>query len=245
MAPRNRPRTLGSPYAIVLAGASALTALLAVILVSPLLLLRLLGDRDDWITMSNIGQAYGGISAVLSAAGLFGIGISVRLQFRQAALITLFDARQRHIEVMKMSIDDPELLQAVDPDIATSPHCRKIIYANLMMNSWFVNWKIGEMSDAQIRHYASRMFTSPIAREWWSTHRETWGIGLHRRDLAFVALVTQVWQQTVPRRRAVPGQRSPSRDEQTIRPPRVRAGSEARSRTGKAVRRTKPTKAAF
>jgi hypothetical protein len=66
----------------------ALGGAIGVLLVSPLLLA--IADAlltVDWARLSEIGQSYTGVSALLSAVALVGVTISIRLQAKQTALM--------------------------------------------------------------------------------------------------------------------------------------------------------------
>lgn len=175
---------------------AVLTIFLSVTLFSPPVLLYFFGDAGDWMVMANMGQAYGGIIAVLTALNSFGIGATLILMNRQTKRLTLFETTQRQFEVLKISFEDWELVQAVDPETARSPYGRATTYANMQLCSWFLSWRIKEMSPTQLHHCATQMFKSPIAYAWWATNRDTWGIGIGRRELRFVDILNEAWEKS-------------------------------------------------
>src|SRR5690349_9103609 len=69
----------------VLFVAAAAGVVIAVVL-SPLALPLVASRREDWQELSNVGQAYGGIAAVLSGLAFLGIIISLALQRRQTKI---------------------------------------------------------------------------------------------------------------------------------------------------------------
>jgi hypothetical protein len=61
----------------------------------------------DWNRLSDIGQAFGGVSAVLSALAFCAIAASLLLQWRQLRMTTVIAARERHFDLVRLAVDDP------------------------------------------------------------------------------------------------------------------------------------------
>lgn len=64
--------------------------ILFVVLLSPFLVAEAFGAQTTWLDLANIGQAYGGAAALISAFALIGITASLILQRRQARASTHF-----------------------------------------------------------------------------------------------------------------------------------------------------------
>jgi Family of unknown function (DUF6082) len=91
---------------IYLVALLAITGLLSLILVSPLLLRQLAQIKGiDWTELSNIGQTYGAVSAILSAVALIGITISLVIQARQARTERVRITRERQMELLRIILD--------------------------------------------------------------------------------------------------------------------------------------------
>lgn len=92
-------------------------AALALVLASPLALTVFedgAADRD-WRRLSEIGQTYGAVSALLSTLALGGVLVSLLLQ-RQAARLEREQAqRALHVELMRMAIENPDLQACFGP----------------------------------------------------------------------------------------------------------------------------------
>src|SRR5690348_16775060 len=92
--------------------ASGATACVFAVVFSPLLLPLLDGaDGVDWTRLSNIGQAYGGVSALIATVGVFGIAASLLGQVRESRRAGIRDERQLHSGILLFAIEHPEYCQ--------------------------------------------------------------------------------------------------------------------------------------
>ncbi|MEV4636300.1 DUF6082 family protein [Actinoplanes sp. NPDC049548] len=164
----------------------------ALLLSFPVLAVRLSGHRLSWDRMADVGDAYGGASALLSAAALCGVGASLAFQQRQIRQEMAMIERQQHFELVKLGLDNFDLMAAVDADLATAPHGRQQVYANLLMNYWLSMWELGEIDDCELQDLTTGMFRSEIARAWWRTRGGDGWIGTvtHPRRRRFISIVS-------------------------------------------------------
>ncbi|MEU8610347.1 DUF6082 family protein [Actinoplanes sp. NPDC048791] len=167
--------------------------LLAIVLVLffPLLIVHLSGL--PWDRLADVGDAYGGASALLSAVALCGVGASLVYQQRQLRQEMVMIRRQQHFELVRLGIDDIELLRAVDQDLADSSDGRQQAYLNLMTNYWHSMWELGEIDDEELRELASSIFRGELGRRWWAKYGESW-IGTRRRPgrRRFIDMMSEV-----------------------------------------------------
>ena len=85
---------------------------LALVTASPLALRSLANlHQFDWPRLSNVGQTYGAISAMLVVIGLSGVAVTVFLQVRESRHTRVQAARTRHYDLMRMALDDPVLME--------------------------------------------------------------------------------------------------------------------------------------
>lgn len=170
---------------------SCFVGVVAVVVVSPLLMVRLSDSRLPWGQLADVGQAYGGASALLSAAALCGVGASLLFQRRQVRQELADIDRQQHIELLRLAIDNPELIEVLDARLARSPHARQDLYANLTMMYWLAVWQLGEVDDDELRGMAAAMFQSEVTRNWWGRVGAIW-IGTKSRTdrRRFVAIIS-------------------------------------------------------
>jgi hypothetical protein len=162
--PSRAPRRLGSWLSV----GSLCAIFIAMIVFFPLVTQGLVNDRD-WTALSDAGQAYGGISAIVAGLGFCGIATSIALQVRQTRLAQAISARERHFELVKFGLDYPSLsyqLRGEEPELY-----QKKVLINLWVSHWLLLWDIGEADERFLIFALNDLFTDHIARDWW----QQWG----------------------------------------------------------------------
>jgi hypothetical protein len=186
---RRTPRTI----ALI----TGITLVAAAILWSPMLLYLTIGANLPWPALSDVGQAYGGASALLSGAALCGVGASLILQSRQMRQELINLDRQRHFDLVKLALDNPEFFEVMDPGVITTHQDRQIVFANLTMNYWLALWELGEIAESELRKLTSTMFRHRGALEWWRQQRQVeWITVRTRRRRRFLLVVNEEWMKS-------------------------------------------------
>ena len=142
----------------------------------------------DWTRLASVGQAYGGVSALISALALLGVAISLVLTVRQGAVSRANGLRLLHIELLKISLDKQPLLDCWGEvgESTTASQLAQHIYSNLIVSHWQMEYEIRTLSETELRAMAMRFFRGEVGRQFWSDARElrmTTAIG--RRDRRF------------------------------------------------------------
>jgi hypothetical protein len=138
---------------------------------SPLGMTWLGNQSINWALLSDVGQAYGGASALLSGLAFCGIAVSLLLQWRQFRSSLLYSVKQRHFELVKLALENPEFLYVDGDDVARDPDVRLKVYGNLLVNHWAMTWDMGFTTEPSLRQSGRRLFLSALARDWWTN----WG----------------------------------------------------------------------
>jgi hypothetical protein len=177
-------------------------AALALVLASPLALTRLdegAGDRD-WRRLSEIGQTYGAVSALLSALALGGVLVSLLLQRQSARLDREQAQRALHVELMRMAIESPELQDCFGPfgDGLSELERRQWTYINQVVLLSEMRFEVGGVDEAWVRGSASELFGSPISRRWWAYVRERRTTSTRRRRRLH-EILDEEWQTATQR----------------------------------------------
>jgi len=171
---------------------AALLGIVIMVLGFPLLMVQFSGSRLPWDKLADVGDAYGGASALLSAAAMCGVGASLVYQQRQLRQEMVMIERQQHFELVKLAIEDKDLMRAVDGGLAASPEGKQQAYANLTMNYWLSMWELGEIDDEELQGLTAVMFQSRIARTWWLSQEKTWlGTRFRPQRARFMAFVSE------------------------------------------------------
>ncbi|MCY1138417.1 DUF6082 family protein [Actinoplanes sp. Pm04-4] len=119
-----------------------------------------------------------------------GFGASLIFQQRQVRQEFADIDRQQHIELLRLAIDNPELIEVLSPATAAGKHARHELYANLMMMYWLAIWELGEIDDEELRAMAAEMFTGDVARLWWGRVGDKWiGTRAKAERRRFVAII--------------------------------------------------------
>ncbi|MET7334342.1 DUF6082 family protein [Nonomuraea sp. NPDC005650] len=129
----------------------------------------------DWVLLSNIGQAYGSVAALLTALSLVGVVVSTLIQARSVRLASEQTWRLAQLELAKLVIDDPKLVQCEGVPWR-SPEDDLPLRLRILANLWIEQWRsmhhFGLMDDATIRRLASGLFAGEVGRQQWMEHSE-------------------------------------------------------------------------
>jgi hypothetical protein len=223
------------PYGLGLSVLSIVTAafILALVILSPFALRAIANREDDWQTLSAVGQAYGAVSAVLSALALCGIALSLLLQWRQVRIAQIITARERQFELIQLGLTNPELIYARIDGISDDvlPHAQ---YANLWVAHWKLLWDLKLVREPEVAHLAAELFTDDTARLWWEKVGPHWNISGSRRSNRFVKIMMESHQRVTEARASAgappPG---PTPESQGIRLPSQRSRNADQSTTGR------------
>ena len=153
---------------------SALIAIGGLVILSPFALVELAHFRHDWLQLSNIGQTYGAVSALLSSLALAGVIVSLLFQARDNQNAREQTTRTLHLELIRMELNDPSLMTAVGAPWglnlpAESGPIREYLYVQMWVSFWAGNYTIGEMSDSTVRQLGAReLFRSKAGRSYWA-----------------------------------------------------------------------------
>lgn len=172
--------------------AVAITAAVAAIVVSPLLFRALASYATGWTEMANVGDAYGGVGAVLSGLALGGVVLSLLLQWRQNAAARTFALRQLHFELVKLSIERPLLLGPAPGSQGDSDIAILQTHANLWFGYWAMLWDLKHCDEPGLRNLSGQFFrVHPIAREWWVLNGPRWSTRWNKHRRRFHQIVTE------------------------------------------------------
>lgn len=147
---------------------------IAIIIFSPLGLSRLSKVKNvNWAQLSNIGQTYGAISALLAGLALVGVIGSLIYQVRATKTASVQLTRTLHNELIQMEMRDPSLMAAVGapwdvPSLADANKMREHLYIHMWVNYWRQLYILKQMNDDLVRSVSGdEIFRSNAAREYW------------------------------------------------------------------------------
>ena len=145
------------------------------VVASPWTLAALSSSGLDWNRLSNIGQTYGAVSAIIAAVALLGVAVSLIIQSREAKTARLNAHRGYHAELMRMAMDDSSYMECWGPYLTESFDAeRQFIYVNLIVAQWYAEYQIGQLGDASLRMNAISVFSSVPGRTYWTAAGANW-----------------------------------------------------------------------
>jgi hypothetical protein len=147
------------------------------------------GDDRTWSRWSNVGQAFGALTAIVSGLALAALVVTFVMQFRelqaQRAELALqrelagrveghlhrsaeAELRTLHMDLLKLAMNDRQLA-AVWPPFpgVTEEQNRQFLYANLVLQHTWLQKSLGLSSKAETQSNLRYLFASPLIREYW------------------------------------------------------------------------------
>jgi Family of unknown function (DUF6082) len=169
--------------------------ILFLVVISPLALGLFAKFKSNWILLSNIGQTYGAISALLAAIGLVGVAVTVILQIGEMRRSHADTVHSRHFDLYRMVMEDPSLM-AVSASVARLPTIEErkhSVFVNLQLQFWLMLWDIGGINESALRGYAADLFGTAPGKAFWEevgSDRMSLSTGA-RREKRFLEIVNE------------------------------------------------------
>jgi len=153
--------------------------LVGLVLISPLALQAVgLADGVNWTRLSDIGQAYGAVSALLSALAFSGIAVSLFIQARQARAAELQTTYSMFVELMRITLDDPETYAPCWEPLAGAPstpeQVRRHVFSTMIGSYLETSYRAGVSSEAGLRSGIHDLLQGEVPRQHWQRVRSYW-----------------------------------------------------------------------
>jgi Family of unknown function (DUF6082) len=185
-----------------------IAGILSLVLISPLFLRQLSHIKGiDWATLSNVGQTYGAASAILSAIALIGVSLSLLVQARQARTERVRITRERHMELLQIILDDPDVFGPVI-GIRRRPlvDSRQHLFCTMWVNYARMGYQAGVLTE-EILHddIFGPAFQNEPMRKWWTYSRRFWSGDLiqGRLERKFVKIIEEEYSKAVLERPSI------------------------------------------
>jgi hypothetical protein len=189
---------------VALGWTGVVLAVLTLTLLSPYLFFMVTNRTEaDWATAGNIGQAYGFASAALSGLAFSAVAYSLLMQRRESQAARHEAQRPMHMDLLRMAIDDPDLLQAGAPELTSrgAEGARQHLYINLLVQYWRMNFVGTKVSHPESVSGAARsLFKGEAGRRYWQYVKSEaigrWALDGPRDEL-FVELIDKAYQEAI------------------------------------------------
>ena len=152
-------------------------ATLAVVVASPVILEGVYTPTRDYSVAGDVGQAYGGASAVVAAVALLVVAASVLLQYRQHSAQRAESLGRFNEELVSLAMESPKYRQCWGARVSPQDIDEDLFYyCSKIIKMWAQAWELHRIDERQARDYLRNFFDSEIPRLFWESHGD-W----HRR----------------------------------------------------------------
>jgi Family of unknown function (DUF6082) len=128
------------------------------------------GATGDWSRWSDVGQTFGVLSSIISGLALVAVVVTARVQFRELQRSAAAELSMLHLEILKMSINDPQLAEvwpAFRPGLSVESN-RQFLYANIIYQFHWTSLKLNKATDEEVLGSMRYLFTSHLMRKYWT-----------------------------------------------------------------------------
>ncbi|GIF71535.1 DUF6082 family protein [Asanoa siamensis] len=133
------------------------------------------GSARQWKALSDVGQAFGTVSALLSAVALLGVWSSIRLQTRQAEVAKFEAVRSIRGQLIQIAFDEPELLALWGFDRSGGDEeMREAAYLSLIFSYMKMAHAVGAITDLELVRAGPAIFRTARTRSWWEKARHAY-----------------------------------------------------------------------
>jgi hypothetical protein len=167
------------PFMILISALSIilLAGTMVGVVISPVLLNAFYGGGRDYSVSAEVGQAFGGASALVACMTLLVVVASVILQHQQLKEVQRDDHGDFNDTLVLMAIENPRYRQCwgarVSPDAIDED---LFYYCSNVLKSWARAWELRKIDERQAREYLRGFFDSEVPRLFFERHGD-W----HRR----------------------------------------------------------------
>ena len=168
---------------------------MSLVLLSPLGLLDLVAVHHiNWERLSFVGQTYGAVSALLDAAALVGVVVSMLFQVRESALSRVQAGRSRHFELIQMAMQDPLLMQAFHSLSDSDEANRLNAYVSLLIQNLQMLWDSHDIEEDELRSNLADLLVTEAGRRYWQQfgHVRMALFTDRRRQQEFIRIIDEV-----------------------------------------------------
>ena len=184
------PRFYGTRTALI----AILVAIIIVIIFAPLGMEWIAKASRDWVRLGNVGQAYGGVSALISAIALVGVVGSLLIQVRQHSLDRITLMRGRQAQIYATVRKDPELYwPVIGYDFDNDDSVRRQTFIREYFHWFAVGYLTGLFPEETLREETlPRFFRYQENRDFWEMANRYWAMDpSNRRRQIFVRIMNE------------------------------------------------------
>jgi hypothetical protein len=188
-----------SRFVFVVSVVGVVLAALFVVALSPFVLRAVaFWPGMDWAKLSNIGQAYGAVSALVAALALTGVAASIFVQIREVRHNRWEAGRARHFELMRIAMDDSFYRQVFSVGGIPEDVARLSGYINMILEYWTMLWEFGDATEYQLRKDLKDILATNAGRTYWNAHRNPRReYASTKREIEFHRIADEIFQELI------------------------------------------------
>jgi hypothetical protein len=184
---------------LILTASGISVFLIAAVAFSPLAL-RALSSVPGirWGQLSNIGQTYGAVSALLGALALGGVVISLLVQERESRHNRLDAGRTHQADLVRFVLEHPTYFQ-VFSSLRDRPDSAPLhVFINLYIQYLRILWEFKDLSEGELRNAVADIYGTEAGREYWQQNHDyrLKNVTSTRRERNFNRILDEVYNFT-------------------------------------------------
>ncbi|WP_053669848.1 DUF6082 family protein [Streptomyces sp. NRRL B-1140] len=176
---------------------------MALVALSPFILRAVAPVGMDWNRLSEVGQVYGAVAVLFSAAAFLGAVISIWHQAKQTRIMHEEIRSSMHKELILRALDDETLAHCWEPppEPLTFLENRQHAFCNLIYRLWLSDYVVGRVTLAATKITLEVHFKGEVARRHWRIYGQGWldwaTANLNKREQEFVSLTQSIFEAAV------------------------------------------------
>lgn len=133
------------------------------------------------------------VAALLSAAALAAVAISVHLQSRELRITREQGVRENQLQLIAILLEHPSLRVDAGSTPSEILEYRRSLYLNLLLRHLQLSYLVGESSDAAVAAQAALQLQRAGTRDFWAENRYLFEVEARgdRRKERFVAILDE------------------------------------------------------
>jgi hypothetical protein len=197
-----RPRSINRPLAMTTLIIAAF-AFLTLVIFSPLGLRALANSYElNWTKLSNVGQTYGAISALITALAFGGVVISLWYQAREVSVTRAQAIRSFHFDLLRMELEDEGHMWASGAPWgyaipANFQGLRQHVFVHMWLSFWQSQFVLKEMSAESVHGAAKELFHGKAGREYWNNVGHSRLEVNEGRDLEYLQIIDAEYRKAL------------------------------------------------
>ena len=129
------------------------------------------GTDEGWHRLSDVGSAFGIISAVISAVALVGVAISLNVQRRHTRIAQLEVVLALRTQLLQVAVDQPAFLRIWGFDATEG---KERAYTSMVFSYLNMAYSLGLLTNFELTRYCAAAFREPAVLAFWAASREVY-----------------------------------------------------------------------